>query len=74
MKSLLHSRKFWLAGLDMVVIIAILWTNELVPVARAEIIVATIIAIQAPFIVLINGIATEDAARIMAGTHPSQKE
>jgi len=73
MKSLAHSRKFWLAILDCVVTIALLWVKSLLPETDAALWVATIVAIQAPFIVLINGIAKEDAAAKSAGVHPSQK-
>jgi hypothetical protein len=74
MSSMMHSRKFWLAVLDAAVTIGVLWVNTLLPEARAEVVVATIVALQVPFAVLINGIAKEDAAALQAGTHPSQKE
>lgn len=74
MSSLLHSRKFWLAMLDTVVTIAVMWVGYLAAPEQAELIIATIIAIQAPFVVLINGIKAEDVAKIQAGTHPIQKE
>ena len=74
MKSLLHSRKFWLAVSDMIVTLVILWSHELLPAVRVEVFVATVIAIQAPFVVLINGIAKEDAAAIAAGIHPRQRD
>ena len=62
MSSLLHSRKFWLTGLDAVVTIAVLYINALLPESRAELGVATVLALQIPFATLINGIAKEDAA------------
>ena len=74
MKSLRHSRKFWLAVIDAVVTIAVLWAGVLVAPDQVELVVATILAIQAPFAVLINGIAKEDAAALQAGVHHKQKE
>jgi len=73
MKSLAHSRKFWLAMMECVVTIAVLWARSLLPETDAALWVATIVAIQAPFIVLINGIAKEDAAAKSVGMHPSQE-
>jgi len=51
-----------------------MWTKALLPEADAILWVATIGALQVPFGVLINGIATEDAAQIAAGTHVSQQD
>ena len=74
MKSLAYSRKFWLAMLDAVVTILLLWVKTLLPEVQAELWVATIVAIQAPFVVLINGIAKEDAAAKSAGINPKTGE
>jgi hypothetical protein len=74
MKSLMHSRKFWLAVLDAVVTIAVMWVGYLAAPDQVELIVATILAIQAPFVVLINSIKAEDVAKIKAGAHPTQQE
>ena len=72
MNSLLHSRKFWLAVVDTVVTLGTLWAGALLAPERVDLAIATIIAIQAPFVVLINGIAKEDAAQLAAGTHITQ--
>jgi hypothetical protein len=68
MKRLLNSAKFWMAILDVVVSLGILWAGYLVGDPELlDVIKQTIIALQVAFAAVIGGIAWEDSAAKKAG-------
>ena len=68
--SIFKSRKFWLAMLDVVISSALFFGAKYMDPSAAENINFIIGVIQAPFIMVIGGIAYEDAALKSSGSYP----
>lgn len=67
------SRKFGLLFIDLIAALLTLWVTYLVPDEQLRnLIFGTYAAIQPVVAFVVWGIATEDKAQIVAGTHPSQ--
>lgn len=67
MVQLLHSRKFWLLILDTVISLALFFVGKYDP-AHIEDVKFMVGALQPVFVMVIAGIAIEDAAEKRAGT------
>ena len=73
MSKLIKSRKFLVLSIDAVFGLAALCVAFFVPDAELKVFVVAVFAIIQPvFYGVIDGIATEDAAALEAGTHPNQ--
>ena len=72
-KPFWKSRKNGWAIVDAVVSLVALWIAVLVPNENtANLIMLTVITLQPVVLLVVWGIATEDKAALLAGTHPSQ--
>jgi len=72
MKPFYLSRKFLTAALDVGVSLALYFIGKYAAPSLAEDMITVIVAIQPVFVMVIAGIAWEDAAALKAGSHPSQ--
>lgn len=70
--SIFKSRKFWLAMLDVVISCTLFFAGKYAAPSVAENINFIIGAIQAPFIMVIGGIAYEDGQLKRSGTFNGQ--
>jgi len=68
--AIFKSRKFWTAIVDLVVSLVLYFTAKYADPSLAEDIKFLIIAIQPVFMLVIAGIAYEDAAAKKAGNFP----
>jgi len=73
MKPFWKSRKFLTAMLDVIVSLSLYFVGKYAAPALAEDMTTVIVAIQPVFVMVIAGIAWEDAASLKQGTHPSQQ-
>lgn len=67
MVQLLHSRKFWMSILDTIISLTLFFVGKYDPV-HTEDVKFLIGALQPVFVMVIAGIAIEDAAEKRAGT------
>ncbi len=72
--SIFNSRKVRIAIFDAVMGLIALTVTQFVEAETAGYIMQALTIMQAPIVLVIGGIAYEDAAAIEAGTHPQHKE
>ena len=74
MSALFQSRKFLIILVDAVFALAALGVGFFIAESiETQVFVLAVFGVLQPvFVGAINGIATEDAAALMAGTHPNQ--
>jgi len=68
--SIFQSRKFWTAIVDVAVVLILYFVGKYGSASFAEDMNTVIVAIQPVFIMVIGGIAYEDAAAKKAGNFP----
>ena len=73
MPRLFKSRKFWLAMLDLVTSVALYFIVKYAIPSAADDVVFIIGVLQAPFIMVIGGIAYEDGQLKRSGSYPIDK-
>ena len=71
-RGLFNSRKFWVLMLDTVVSLIAYFVGKYAIPSVADDVLYFIAALQPVFLALIAGIAAEDSAAKLSGSHPSQ--